>query len=105
MVSKNKLIIHTGAAVGLFFIGLNDSTSILFFSGAGLLGNARMFRYASGLSRPATRGETQVVLLLSLFYHIMAQKGTEKTLQKLKDSISNGNYYEAHQMYRTVARR
>ncbi|KAI7884266.1 DUF410-domain-containing protein [Lichtheimia hyalospora FSU 10163] len=35
----------------------------------------------------------------------MAQKGTEKTLQKLKDSISNGNYYEAHQMYRTVARR
>ncbi|KAI8141722.1 hypothetical protein BJV82DRAFT_617283 [Fennellomyces sp. T-0311] len=35
----------------------------------------------------------------------MAHKGTEKTLQKLKDSVSNGNYYEAHQMYRTVARR
>ncbi|KAI7856724.1 hypothetical protein BDC45DRAFT_566800 [Circinella umbellata] len=35
----------------------------------------------------------------------MAHKGTEKTLQKLKDSVSSGNYYEAHQMYRTVARR
>ncbi|KAF7720496.1 hypothetical protein EC973_008018 [Apophysomyces ossiformis] len=35
----------------------------------------------------------------------MAHKGTEKTLQKLKDSVDNGNYYEAHQMYRTVARR
>ncbi|KAG0169235.1 hypothetical protein DFQ28_003463 [Apophysomyces sp. BC1034] len=35
----------------------------------------------------------------------MAHRGTEKTLQKLKDSVNNGNYYEAHQMYRTVARR
>ncbi|KAI9320065.1 hypothetical protein BX666DRAFT_1918887 [Dichotomocladium elegans] len=35
----------------------------------------------------------------------MAHKGTEKTLEKLKKSINDGNYYEAHQMYRTVARR
>ncbi|CEG73719.1 hypothetical protein RMATCC62417_09048 [Rhizopus microsporus] len=35
----------------------------------------------------------------------MASKGTEKTLQKLRESVNNGNYYEAHQMYRTVARR
>jgi hypothetical protein len=35
----------------------------------------------------------------------MTSKGTEKTLQKLKQSVEDGNYYEAHQMYRTVARR
>ncbi|KAG2171987.1 hypothetical protein INT43_001464 [Umbelopsis isabellina] len=35
----------------------------------------------------------------------MSSKGTEKTLQKLKQSVEDGNYYEAHQMYRTVARR
>ncbi|KAG1303889.1 hypothetical protein G6F64_009677 [Rhizopus arrhizus] len=35
----------------------------------------------------------------------MASKGTEKTLQKLRESVNGGNYYEAHQMYRTVARR
>ncbi|KAI7866296.1 hypothetical protein BDF14DRAFT_1728739 [Spinellus fusiger] len=35
----------------------------------------------------------------------MSLKGTEKTLQKLKDSVESGNYYETHQMYRTVARR
>jgi hypothetical protein len=32
-------------------------------------------------------------------------KGTEKTLQKLRESVNAGNYYEAQQMYRTVARR
>ncbi|KAI8381434.1 uncharacterized protein BYT42DRAFT_531297 [Radiomyces spectabilis] len=35
----------------------------------------------------------------------MANKGTQKTLEKLKASVNAGNYYEAHQMYRTVARR
>ncbi|ORZ13619.1 hypothetical protein BCR42DRAFT_355011 [Absidia repens] len=35
----------------------------------------------------------------------MAQKGTSKTLEKLKNSVNEGKYYEAHQMYRTVARR
>ncbi|KAI8093101.1 uncharacterized protein BX664DRAFT_294613 [Halteromyces radiatus] len=35
----------------------------------------------------------------------MAQKGTGKTLEKLKSSVNDGKYYEAHQMYRTVARR
>jgi len=35
----------------------------------------------------------------------MSTKGTEKSLQKLKKSVEDGNYYEAHQMYRTVARR
>ncbi|KAI8342627.1 hypothetical protein BC941DRAFT_413339 [Chlamydoabsidia padenii] len=35
----------------------------------------------------------------------MAQKGTGKTLEKLKSSVNEGKYYEAHQMYRTVARR
>ncbi|CEP14770.1 hypothetical protein [Parasitella parasitica] len=35
----------------------------------------------------------------------MSSKGLEKTLQKLRDSVNNGNYYEAQQMYRTVARR
>lgn len=35
----------------------------------------------------------------------MAHKGTEKTLEKLKTSVANGNYYEAHQIYRTIARR
>ncbi|KAI9261759.1 hypothetical protein BY458DRAFT_459250 [Sporodiniella umbellata] len=35
----------------------------------------------------------------------MASKGTEKTLQKLRESVNAGTYYEAHQMYRTVARR
>ncbi|CAG8696903.1 2834_t:CDS:2 [Cetraspora pellucida] len=32
-------------------------------------------------------------------------KGTDKVLEKLKESVENGNYYEAHQMYRTVCRR
>ncbi|CAJ0647343.1 39_t:CDS:2 [Entrophospora sp. SA101] len=32
-------------------------------------------------------------------------KGTDKVLQKLKESVDNANYYEAHQMYRTVCRR
>ncbi|CAO3596334.1 unnamed protein product [Absidia cylindrospora] len=35
----------------------------------------------------------------------MSQKGTSKTLEKLKNSVNEGKYYEAHQMYRTVARR
>lgn len=35
----------------------------------------------------------------------MASKGTEKTLQKLRESVHAGKYYEAQQMYRTVARR
>lgn len=35
----------------------------------------------------------------------MSSKGLEKTLQKLRDSVNAGNYYEAQQMYRTVARR
>ncbi|ORZ09198.1 hypothetical protein BCR42DRAFT_359028 [Absidia repens] len=35
----------------------------------------------------------------------MAQKGTGKTLEKLKNSVNDKKYYEAHQMYRTVARR
>lgn len=34
-----------------------------------------------------------------------AEKGIAKTLQKLKASVEAGNYYEAHQMYRTVANR
>lgn len=34
-----------------------------------------------------------------------AAKGTAKVLQKLEKSVSEGNYYEAHQMYRTVANR
>ncbi|KAI8095390.1 hypothetical protein BDF21DRAFT_405774 [Thamnidium elegans] len=34
-----------------------------------------------------------------------SSKGTEKTLQKLRESVNAGNYYEAQQMYRTVARR
>ena len=28
--------------------------------------------------------------------------GTERVLSKLKTSIENQNYYEAHQMYRTL---
>ncbi|KAI8997849.1 hypothetical protein BDB01DRAFT_846452 [Pilobolus umbonatus] len=35
----------------------------------------------------------------------MTSRGTEKTLQKLRQSVHDGKYYEAHQMYRTVARR
>ncbi|KAI8060861.1 hypothetical protein BC940DRAFT_311271 [Gongronella butleri] len=35
----------------------------------------------------------------------MAQKGTGKTLEKLKATVMDGKYYEAHQMYRTIARR
>ncbi|CAO3667782.1 unnamed protein product [Umbelopsis vinacea] len=31
----------------------------------------------------------------------MSSKGTEKTLQKLKQLVEDGNYYEAHRMYRT----
>lgn len=34
-----------------------------------------------------------------------SSKGIEKTLQKLRESVTAGNYYEAQQMYRTVARR
>ncbi|KAI8347010.1 hypothetical protein B0O80DRAFT_377073, partial [Mortierella sp. GBAus27b] len=34
-----------------------------------------------------------------------AARGTAKVLQKLEKSISEGNYYEAHQMYRTIANR
>ncbi|KAI7877323.1 uncharacterized protein EV154DRAFT_525507 [Mucor mucedo] len=34
-----------------------------------------------------------------------SSRGTEKTLQKLRESVNAGNYYEAQQMYRTVARR
>ncbi|KAG0366937.1 hypothetical protein BC939DRAFT_434232 [Gamsiella multidivaricata] len=34
-----------------------------------------------------------------------AARGTAKVLQKLEKSVSDGNYYEAHQMYRTVANR
>jgi hypothetical protein len=35
----------------------------------------------------------------------MASKGTEKTLQKLREMVNAEKYYEAQQMYRTVARR
>ncbi|KAG0054785.1 hypothetical protein BGZ83_010461 [Gryganskiella cystojenkinii] len=35
----------------------------------------------------------------------MSAKGTAKVLQKLEKSVGEGNYYEAHQMYRTVANR
>ncbi|KAG0198480.1 hypothetical protein BGX28_008060 [Mortierella sp. GBA30] len=35
----------------------------------------------------------------------MAARGTAKVLQKLEKSVSEGHYYEAHQMYRTVANR
>ncbi|KAG0259881.1 hypothetical protein BG011_002332 [Mortierella polycephala] len=34
-----------------------------------------------------------------------AARGTAKVLQKLEKSVSEGHYYEAHQMYRTVANR
>ncbi|KAF9359995.1 hypothetical protein BGX26_010832 [Mortierella sp. AD094] len=34
-----------------------------------------------------------------------AARGTAKVLQKLEKSVGAGNYYEAHQMYRTVANR
>ncbi|KAF9914422.1 hypothetical protein BX616_008356 [Lobosporangium transversale] len=34
-----------------------------------------------------------------------AARGTAKTLKKLEKSVGDGNYYEAHQMYRTVANR
>ncbi|KAF9934830.1 hypothetical protein FBU30_010803 [Linnemannia zychae] len=34
-----------------------------------------------------------------------AARGTAKVLQKLEKSVDAGNYYEAHQMYRTVANR
>lgn len=37
--------------------------------------------------------------------HTMAARGTAKVLQKLEKSVSEGHYYEAHQMYRTVANR
>ena len=29
-------------------------------------------------------------------------RGIKKVLSKLENSINNGNYYEAHQMYRTL---
>ncbi|CAG8522102.1 5144_t:CDS:2 [Ambispora gerdemannii] len=32
-------------------------------------------------------------------------KGTDKVLEKIQESLDNKNYYEAHQMYRTVCRR
>ncbi|CAG8603255.1 6337_t:CDS:2 [Ambispora leptoticha] len=32
-------------------------------------------------------------------------KGTDKVLEKIQESLNNKNYYEAHQMYRTVCRR
>ncbi|KAK3810335.1 MAG: hypothetical protein J3Q66DRAFT_352827 [Benniella sp.] len=34
-----------------------------------------------------------------------AARGTAKVLQRLEKSVGAGNYYEAHQMYRTVANR
>ncbi|KAF8938033.1 hypothetical protein EDD21DRAFT_374806 [Dissophora ornata] len=34
-----------------------------------------------------------------------AARGTAKVLQKLEKSVGDGNYYDAHQMYRTVANR
>ncbi|KAJ3052530.1 hypothetical protein HK097_006096 [Rhizophlyctis rosea] len=34
-----------------------------------------------------------------------AGPGVEKTLQKLKKSVEDGNYYEAHQMYHSVSQR
>ncbi|KAG0226526.1 hypothetical protein BGW42_003595 [Actinomortierella wolfii] len=34
-----------------------------------------------------------------------AAKGTARVLKKLEKSVQDGNYYEAHQMYRTVANR
>ncbi|CAG8486405.1 3691_t:CDS:2 [Acaulospora colombiana] len=34
-----------------------------------------------------------------------SSKGTEKVLEKIKDSVESGNHYEAHQMIRTVCRR
>jgi len=33
---------------------------------------------------------------------IRAQHGVKKVLLKLENSIQNGNYYEAHQMYKTI---
>lgn len=35
----------------------------------------------------------------------MSAKGTSKVLEKLEASINEGNYYEAHQMYRSVLNR
>jgi hypothetical protein len=34
-----------------------------------------------------------------------ARQGTSKVLLKLKTSVEAGEYYEAHQMYRTVCNR
>ncbi|CAG8630694.1 16504_t:CDS:2 [Acaulospora morrowiae] len=34
-----------------------------------------------------------------------SSKGTDKVLEKINESVESGNYYEAHQMYRTVCRR
>lgn len=31
-----------------------------------------------------------------------AGPGAERVLQKLRKSVEDGNYYEAHQMYRTL---
>ena len=41
---------------------------------------------------------------LQRFLRAMAARrgGTERVLSKLKNSIENQNYYEAHQMYRTL---
>lgn len=35
----------------------------------------------------------------------MSAGGIQKTLTKLRQSIAEGNFYEAHQMYRTIANR
>ena len=34
--------------------------------------------------------------------HRHAGPGVERVLQKLRKSVEDGNYYEAHQMYRTI---
>ena len=34
-----------------------------------------------------------------------AGRGTSRVLQKLKHNVEEGNYYEAHQMYRTLYHR
>jgi hypothetical protein len=33
---------------------------------------------------------------------VRAGPGAERVLQKLRKSVEDGNYYEAHQMYRTL---
>ncbi|KAG9285574.1 hypothetical protein G9A89_006563 [Geosiphon pyriformis] len=36
---------------------------------------------------------------------IMGSRGTDKVLEKIQEALDRQNYYEAHQMYRTVCRR